>query len=77
MDKVQEKIPTFYMLIGIPNSGKSHYSEFLASNYNTEIYSTDAVREEFFNGIYNKEQNGKVFEITYKKVYRALSLGKM
>ena len=43
-----ESIPIFTMLVGLPASGKSTYAQELAKEYNSTVFSSDALRAELW-----------------------------
>lgn len=73
-------MPTVYMLIGLPGSGKSTVAEKLAKGQDAIIVSTDKIREELFGDEAiqsNEKYNGNtVFCIAYDKVKLAMLEGK-
>lgn len=68
--------PIFWMLIGLPCSGKSTYAQELAEEYNANIRSSDAIREELTGDINNQEHNNEVFQTLHKRVKDDLRNGK-
>ena len=73
-------MPTVYMLIGLPGSGKSTYAEKLDRVEDPIIVSTDKIREELFGDEAiqsNEKYNGNtVFCIAYDRVKIAMLEGK-
>ena len=73
-------MPTVYMLIGLPGSGKSTYAEKLAKGEDAVIVSTDKIREELFGDEAiqsNEKYNGNtVFCIAHDRVKLAMLEGK-
>lgn len=68
-------MPEFNMLIGLPGSGKSYYSELLKKD-GYVVHSSDAIRKELY-GDENVQHNPKeVFSILHKRVYADLKAGK-
>lgn len=69
-------ISKLYILIGIPCSGKSTYSNKNFKNPNTMIVSTDEIRKGL-TGTYrfSQETNDKVFEIAKVEIQSWLSKG--
>lgn len=58
------KIPTLYILIGIPGSGKSYYAKKYLKPQNVVIISTDKIRKEYIEAEqYNRESNYDIFDI--------------
>lgn len=68
------RTPTFTMLVGLPGSGKSTYSRKIAeeSQFDTVIYSSDAIREELSGDVNNQKINSKVFEVMHERVKKSL-----
>ena len=73
-------MPTVYMLIGLPGSGKSTVAEKLAKGEDAVIVSTDKIREELFGDEAiqsNEKYNGNdVFCIAYDKIKLAMLEGR-
>ena len=73
-------MPTVYMLIGLPGSGKSTVAEKLAKGEDAVIVSTDKIREELFGDEAiqsNEKYNGNtVFCIAHDRVKIAMLEGK-
>lgn len=73
-------MPTVYMLIGLPGSGKSTYAEKLAKDEDAIIVSTDKIREELFGdeAIQENERynNNTVFSLAYTRIKIAMLEGK-
>lgn len=53
----------------MPCSGKSTYATKLSIDKNATILSSDEIREELYNGTYNKDDNTKVFNEVYNRIY--------
>lgn len=65
----------FVMMVGVPYSGKSTYSNKLKSE-GFKVHSSDDIREELFsNVVTTKEQNEKVFKTLHKRIKEDLSKG--
>lgn len=73
-------MPTVYMLIGLPGSGKSTIAEKLSKGEDAVIVSTDKIREELFGDEAiqsNEKYNGNtVFCIAHDRVKIAMLEGK-
>lgn len=68
---------TLIMLIGLPASGKSTWSErYIRDKPETVLHSSDAIREELFGDIEDQTNNAKVFEELNKRVFADLRQGK-
>ena len=69
--------PTLYVMCGISGSGKSYYAADLAElEPDTEIVSTDAIREELFGDASVQKDGDKVFAIAYDRTRKFLEEGK-
>jgi predicted kinase len=68
--------PIFWMMCGLPCSGKSTKTQELAKNYNANIHSSDAIREELTGDINNQENNALVFKTLHQRVKDDLRNGK-
>lgn len=51
----------FYMMIGLPGSGKSTVAKSIASNTTAVIISSDEIRAELFGNAEIQENTGLVF----------------
>lgn len=65
----------FYMLIGLPGSGKSEIARQLADS-NTVILSSDAIRKEFYGDESIQDDPAKIFEEMQRRTIAALKSGK-
>lgn len=68
--------PIFCMMIGLPCSGKSTRAKRLAEEYNANIHSSDAIREELTGDINNQENNTLVFQTLHQRIKDDLRNGK-
>ena len=65
------------MLIGLPAAGKSAWSsKYMECYKNTELISSDSIREEVFGDVNDQSHNAKVFNIVHKRVVAAIKSGK-
>ena len=64
------------MLVGLPASGKSYKAQELAQEYNAEIFSSDALREELFGDVNHQADNNKLFIELYRRIKACLESGK-
>jgi len=65
------------MLIGLPSSGKSTWSsKYMECHENTELVSSDSIREEVFGDVNDQKHNGEVFNIVEKRCREALKTNK-
>lgn len=62
----------FYMLVGLPGSGKSYYTQNLKG---AKVFSSDDIREELSGDINNQDINKQVFEVLHKRVIDCLKKG--
>ena len=60
--------PTFLMMCGLPCSGKSTKAKQLSEEYNANIHSSDAIREELTGDINNQENNTLVFQTLHQRI---------
>lgn len=70
------KEPLFFMMVGLPYSGKSERALKLSQEFNAVIHSSDAIREEVLGDIQDQANNAKVFEVLHERVKRDLLAGK-
>ena len=66
--------PVFYMVVGLPGSGKSAYIEKYLTN--CCVHSSDAIREELSGDVNNQDINKQVFNTLHKRVKADLAAGK-
>ncbi|MDU1312478.1 MAG: ATP-binding protein [Clostridium septicum] len=66
----------FYMMIGLPCSGKSHYCKEKFYNSNTIVISTDEIRKEI-TGTYDfdKQSNKLIFDTAKNRINQSLLEG--
>ena len=62
----------FYMMVGLPGSGKSFY----ANSLGVDVYSSDAIRAELFGDENDQTHNADVFNELHNRVRKSLSSGK-
>lgn len=62
----------FYMLVGIPGSGKSMWAEKHKEEYNYNILSSDTLRIELFNDVNFQKDNAQVFHVMRKRTLENL-----
>ena len=63
----------FYMMVGLPGSGKSWYAEHKLPN--AVIHSSDAIREELLGDVSDQSQQGLVFQTLHDRVLNGLQGG--
>lgn len=73
---MENKKPIFFMLVGLPYSGKSVQAEKLKEQYGAVIHSSDAIREEVLGDVQDQNNNEKVFEVLHRRVLEDLSAGR-
>ena len=76
-----QQIPTVYIVVGVPASGKSFWSKRYVAKVNafTEkiVYiSSDDIREEICGDAQDQSRNNEVFEIFYNRARQAIQEGK-
>lgn len=74
-------IPTLYMMIGIPASGKSSIAKTIQSSFQNDedkpnIYSSDTLRKELFGDVNDQTHNKEVFQELHRRVKKDLRNGK-
>lgn len=67
-----EKKPTFYMMVGVPGSGKTTYARQIP---NATVLSSDDIRAEIGADGGDKKMHHKVFDILHERTKEALSAG--
>ena len=72
---------TFYMMVGLPASGKSTKAEKIKRHqlhFGSEIviHSSDAIREELLGDVQDQSQQSKVFEVLHQRIFDDLLAGK-
>jgi len=63
------------LMVGLPASGKSTYTQKLAKEYNATILSSDKLREELYGDTKDQEHNDEVFAELHRRVKDLLSQG--
>ncbi len=63
----------FYMMVGLPGSGKSFFAEYV---YNAIVHSSDAIRAELLGDEGDQSQQNMVFTTLHERVLRDLADGK-
>lgn len=66
----------FFMMIGLVGSGKSYHAKELAEEYDAEIFSSDALREEMFGDVNHQTNNDVLFKELHKRIRECLASGK-
>lgn len=68
--------PIFFMLVGLPYSGKSVYAEKLKNDFGAIIHSSDAIRAEILGDVEDQSQNTLVFDTMHQRIIKDLTDGK-
>ena len=67
---------TFYLMCGIPASGKSTVAQHIAQKTNAVIISSDEIRRELYSGQeYDPEQNRETFKVLGQRFRATLKTG--
>jgi predicted kinase len=66
----------FYMLCGLPSSGKSTFAKKLSRQYDAEILSSDKLRDELYGDISDQNHNNEVFKELCKRIKNGLKNNK-
>lgn len=65
----------FFMMIGLPASGKSEQAKKFAAEYDAQIFSSDSLREEMFGDINHQADNDTLFKELHKRIRECLTSG--
>lgn len=68
--------PKFIMMVGLVGSGKSTKAKELASLYDANIHSSDAIREELCGDVNDQNNNNLVFKTLHNRIKEDLKNGK-
>ncbi len=66
----------FYMMCGLPASGKSYYAKKVAEKENAIIHSSDSLRVELFGDANECNKNNELFQELHKRIKIDLKSGK-
>lgn len=66
----------FIMMVGLPASGKSYKAQELAKEYNTTIFSSDALRAEWYGDESVQGDNTRLFNELHRRIKDCLKDGK-
>lgn len=69
-------IPVLFMTVGIPGSGKSSFAERLSEEANATVFSSDALREELYNDVNDRDHNDELFKELHRRIKDCLKSGK-
>lgn len=64
------------MLVGLPASGKSYKARELSQEYDAEIFSSDALREELFGDVNHQDNNHELFNELHRRIKDCFKSGK-
>lgn len=73
---MNNRIPTFVMMVGLPASGKSTYAKELAEEMKAVICSSDAIRKELYDDENSQNNNEEVFKLLHSRIKECLREGK-
>lgn len=68
--------PIFFMLVGLPYSGKTTLAEEIREKYDAVVHSSDAIRSEVLGDVQDQTGNSKVFDVLHSRVIADLTTGK-
>lgn len=68
--------PIFFMMSGLPYSGKSVVAEKLHDKFGAIVHSSDKIREELLGDVQDQSNNAEVFSVLHKRVLSDLLAGK-
>lgn len=66
----------FYMMIGLPASGKSTIAKEIAKKENAVIISTDDLRQELLNDVNSQENNNLIFKEAERRLKTNIEAGR-
>lgn len=67
-------MPTLYMMVGLPGSGKSYFAE--NALIGVTVHSSDKIREEILGDITDQSRQELVFQTLHNRVLADLIHGK-
>lgn len=72
MEKIKsicvEQKPVFFMMVGLPGSGKSVQAQYISKRFSANIHSSDSIREELFGDPRIQDNHDLVFKILHDRV---------
>lgn len=66
-------MPVFYLMVGIPGSGKSTEAERLAHREGAILVSSDGLRKQLTGSAGDRSRDGAVFGLAFKTIKKALA----
>lgn len=69
-------IPNFFMMVGLPGSGKSSFIKTLMIQDRLSVHSSDELRVEMFGDIDEQTKNHLLFKELHKRIINDLKAGK-
>lgn len=72
---MNNRVPTFVMMVGLPASGKSTYAKELAEEMRAVICSSDAIRKELYGDENSQDNNEEVFKLLHSRIKECLKKG--
>ena len=66
----------FYMMIGLPASGKSAIAKEIAERESAVIVSTDDLRQELLNDVNSQEDNNLIFKEAERRLKANIEMGR-
>ena len=72
---MNNRVPTFVMMVGLPASGKSTYAKELSEEMRAVICSLDAIRKELCGDENSQDNNEEVFKLLHSRIKECLKKG--
>jgi predicted kinase len=66
----------FFMMVGLPGSGKSHYAQWIRDTYDANIHASDELRYELFGDESINDKNDELFAELHRRIKQDLEAGK-
>lgn len=66
----------FYMMVGLPGSGKSTWARRFKGLFNFSVLSSDEYREKYLGNVEDQSKNNYIFNLIYKDTIELLNSGK-
>lgn len=67
--------PVFFMMVGLPGSGKSVHAKYLSERFNANIHSSDTIRAELYGDPRIQDNHDLVFNTLHQRVKADLNNG--